>query len=177
MFHLMWLLVKISIYIVYWFVKIIVYILALVTSLVTASFWNNSKEENKSEKDNYEIKNYYEKLNYSYNKEEKYKIVHKEEYGITQATDTELRVTIEKIQELYKELGFNVKVIDIVKKKYITEYEVIFPNTTTQFDILSVSNKIIDEFQIDGIKIVRNNKKNNRIYIQIPLKYEKHLLR
>lgn len=163
MFHLMWLLVKVSIYIVYWFVKIIVYILALVVSLVTSSSWNNSKEENKSEKDNYEIKNYYEKLNYSYNKEE---------YGITQATDTELRVTTEKIQELYKELGFKVKVIDIIKKKYITEYEVIFSNTTTQFDILSVSNKIIDEFQIDGVKIVRNNKKNNRIYIQIPLKYE-----
>lgn len=175
MFHLIWLFVKISIYIVYWFVKIIAYILTLVISLVTAIFLNNSKKEHKLEEENYEVKNYYEKLDYNYNKKEKYKIVRKEEYGITQITDTELKVTTEKIQELYKELGFNVKVIDIIKKKYITEYEVIFPNTITQFDILSVSNKIIYEFQIDGVRIVRNNKKDNRIYIQIPLKYVKTL--
>lgn len=68
-----------------------------------------------------------------------------------------------------------MKVINIIKEKYITEYEVIFPQNVTQADILSVSNKVIAEFQIDGVKIVRNMKKNNRIYIQIPLKYEKTL--
>ena len=80
-----------------------------------------------------------------------------------------------KIQEIYKELGFDVKVINIIKEKYITEYEGIFSQNVTQADILSISGKVINEFEIDGVKIVGNTKKNNRIYIQIPLKYEKTL--
>ena len=121
-----------------------------------------SKEINKCD---YNVENYNEKLQY-YNKNEN------KDFILSQVTDTELKVTVEKIQELYNELGFKVKVIDIIKKKYITEYEVIFSREITQSDILSVSNKIIEEFQIDGVKIVRNLQKENRIYIQIPLKYE-----
>ena len=123
----------------------------------------------------YDIENYYEKSS-NYNKKEiEEPIVHKSEYKLTQITDIELKITIDKIQEIYKELGFYVKVINIIKEKYITEYEVIFPQEVTQADILSVSSKVIAEFQIDGVKIVRNMKKNNRIYIQIPLKYEEIL--
>ncbi len=122
-----------------------------------------SKEINKCD---YNVENYNEKLQY-YNKNEK------NDFILSQVTDTELKVTVEKIQELYNELGF--KVIDIIKKKYITEYEVIFSREITQSDILSVSDKIIEEFQIDGVKIVRNLQKENRIYIQIPLKYEETL--
>ena len=124
---------------------------------------------------NCNVDNYYEKL-YYYDKHKNIDFaIPKNEYILSPITDTELKVTVEKIQELYSGLGFKVKVIDIVKKKYITEYEVIFSRNITQSDILSVSDKIIEEFQIDGIKIVRNSKKENRIYIQIPLKYEETL--
>lgn len=64
-----------------------------------------------------------------------------------------------------------MKITGIVKKKYLTEYELIFSNTVTQADILSISGKVIDDFQIDGVKIIRDTKRNNRIYIQIPLVY------
>ena len=131
----------------------------------------------------YNVENYNEKLNYYNNFDKKiaifsfnyYNKKRNKDFILSQVTDTELKVTVEKIQELYNELGFKVKVIDIIKKKYITEYEVIFSRKITQSDILSVSNKIIEEFQIDGVKIVRNLQKENRIYIQIPLKYEETL--
>lgn len=58
-----------------------------------------------------------------------------------------------------------------MKKRYLTEYELIFPNNVTQTDILNISSKVIDDFQIDGVKIIRDTKRNNRIYIQIPLVY------
>lgn len=134
---------------------------------------NISKDYN--DEYNCNVDNYYEKL-YYYDKHKNIDFaIPKNEYILSPITDTELKVTVEKIQELYSGLGFKVKVIDIVKKKYITEYEVIFSRNITQSDILSVSDKIIEEFQIDGIKIVRNSKKENRIYIQIPLKYEETL--
>ena len=114
------------------------------------------------------IANYYEKLHYKTTKNKKRCV-------LIQLTDTELKVTIEKIQELYRELGFCVKVIDVMKKKYTTEYEVAFMQGITKEDILSVSNEIIGEFQIDGVKIIGDSKKYNRIYIQIPLKYEETL--
>ena len=124
---------------------------------------------------NCNIDNYYKKLHY-YDKQKNIVLtIQKNEYTLSPITDTELKVTVEKIQELYSELGFKVKVIDVVKKKYITEYEVIFSMNITQSIILSVSDKIIEKFQIDGIKIVRNLKKENIIYVQIPLRYEKTL--
>lgn len=128
-----------------------------------------------SDEYNCNVDNYYEKLHYYDKPKNIESATQKKKYILSQITDTEIKVTIEKIQELYSELGFKVKVIDIVKKKYITEYEVIFSSNITQYDILSVSDKIIREFQIDGVKIVRNSKKENRIYVQIPLKYEETL--
>jgi hypothetical protein len=105
----------------------------------------------------------------------KNKTIKSEKYELIPITDLQCKITIEKIQELYKEQGFYVKVIDIVKKKYITEYEIIFQKEISQFEILSVSDKIIENFSIDGVRIISNTKKNNRIFIQIPLKYEKTL--
>lgn len=134
---------------------------------------NVSKEYNNEY--NCNVDNYYEKLHYYDKPKNIDSVIHKNKYMLSQITDTEVKVTVEKIQELYNELGFRVKVIDIVKKKYITEYEIIFSRNITQSDILSVSDKIIEEFQIDGVKVIRNSKKENRIYIQIPLKYEKTL--
>ncbi len=139
------------------------------TKVPTIKNINDNNDKYTANRHDESIKDYYEKLHY-YDKKQT-----KREYTIKQITDTELRVVTGKIQELYRELGFNVKVIDIVKKKYITEYEIIFSQENTQTDILSVSNEVIDEFQIDGVKIIRNTKKDNRIYIQIPLKYEETL--
>lgn len=104
--------------------------------------------------------------------EEKTKV---QEYKIIPLTDLQCKITIEKIQELYKELGYNVKVIDIIKNKYMTEYEVIFSRDISQYEIMSISNKIIEKFSIDGTRIIRDRKNDNRIFIQIPLKYEETL--
>ena len=38
--------------------------------------------------------------------------------------------------------------INIIKEKYITEYEGIFSQNVTQADILSISGKVINEFEI-----------------------------
>ena len=192
MFQLIWLLFCLPFYILSITVGIGIYLFILIIKLikiVIKAFFKSVKSQKKYEKairkkniketnyldtskvnNNfyYNVENYNEKLNY-YNKKRN------KDFILSQVTDTELKVTVEKIQELYNELGFKVKVIDIIKKKYITEYEVIFSRKITQSDILSVSNKIIEEFQIDGVKIVRNLQKENRIYIQIPLKYEETL--
>lgn len=199
MFQLIWLLVCAPFYILYIFIKISIYVIIFIIEIISAIIKcfsledknekryrgvdikqkNNKIEQNElyvSKEYNCNVDNYYEKLHYYDKQEEMNPVIHKNKYMISQITDTELKVTVEKIQELYNELGFNVKVIDIVKKKYITEYEVIFSRNITQSDILSVSDKIIDEFQIDGVKVVRNSKKENRIYIQIPLRYEETLI-
>ncbi len=198
MFQLIWLLICALFYILYISIKISIYIVIFIIEIISGIIKCFLPEEKKpkrykvvnvKQKDdkinqnksnvpkeyNYNVDNYYEKLHY-YDKQTNIDPeMQKSEYRLSQITDTELKVTVEKIQELYNELGFKVKVIDIVKKKYVTEYEVIFSSNITQSDILSVSDKIIEEFQIDGVKITRNSKKENRIYIQIPLKYEETL--
>lgn len=198
MFQLIWLLLCAPFYILYISIKISIYAVIFIIEVISGIIKcflpeeknqkrykgvnikqkNNKINQNKlnvSKEYNCNVDNYYEKLHY-YDKQKNIDpVIHKNKYILSQITDTELKVTVEKIQELYNELGFKVKVIDIVKKKYITEYEVIFSSNITQSDILSVSDKIIEEFQIDGVKIARNSKKENRIYIQIPLKYEETL--
>lgn len=195
MFQLIWLLlcfpfymlsiaIGIIIYIVYFCIKIISIVIGCLLKngqgakkykkvIRKPKQLNTLKNNNNEYNDN--IENYYEKLHYYDEKEKKNIVSYGKEYALSQVTDLELKITIEKIQELYNELGFKVKVIDITKKKYITEYEIIFSRDITQADILLVSNKIIEEFQIDGVKIVGNPKKENRIYIQIPLRYEETL--
>lgn len=202
MFQLIWLLVCLPLYIFYISIKISVYVFIFIieaiggiikcflpeeknqkqykaVSIKTKNNKFNQNELNVPKDHNNEyncnVTNYYEKLYYYDEQKNIDSAIQKNEYILSQITDVELRVTVEKIQELYDELGFKVKVIDIVKKKYITEYEVIFSRNVTQSDILSVSDKIIENFQIDGVKIVGNSKKENSIYIQIPLKYEKAL--
>lgn len=96
-------------------------------------------------------------------------------YKANPPTETEIKITINKIQEIYKEQNFTVKVIGVTKKKYVTEYEIIYSKDIAQSDIIAVSSKIVDEFEPDGVKIIRNTKNNNRIYLQIPFKYEKTL--
>lgn len=167
-FYLFYIVVKVEIY-------ILIFIIKLISNIVAALLQNERNyKSNKFKTTNslISIENNSKKLSYN---DEKEVIVHKSEYKLTQITDIELKITIDKIQEIYKELGFDVKVINIIKEKYITEYEVIFPQNVTQAGILSVLGKVINEFEIDGVKIVGNTKKNNRIYIQIPLKYEKTL--
>lgn len=202
MFQLIWVLVCLPLYIFYISIKISVYVFIFIieaiggiikcflpeeksqkqykaVSIKTKNNKFNQNELNVPKDHNNEyncnVANYYEKLHYYDEQKNIDSTIQKNEYILSQITDVELRVTVEKIQELYDELGFKVKVIDIVKKKYITEYEVIFSRNVTQSDILSVSDKIIENFQIDGVKIVGNSKKENSIYIQIPLKYEKAL--
>lgn len=191
MFQLIWLLLCAPFYILYISIKISIYAVIFIIEVISGiikCFLPEEKNQkryngvdikqnelNVSKEYNCNVDNYYEKLHYYDKQKDMNPVIHKNKYMISQITDTELKVTVEKIQELYNELGFKVKVIDIVKKKYITEYEVIFSRNITQSDILSVSDKIIDEFQIDGVKIARNPKKENRIYIQIPLKYEETL--
>lgn len=192
MFQLIWLLLCFPFYMLSIAIGIIICIFAFsikIISIVIGCFLKNGKGTKKYKKTirkpkqlntlknnnneyNHNLENYYEKLHYYDEKENESLITYRKEYMLSQVTDLELKITIEKIQELYNELGFKVKVIDVTKKKYITEYEIIFSRDITQTDILLVSDKIIEEFQIDGVKIVGNPKKENRIYIQIPLRYE-----
>lgn len=94
------------------------------------------------------------------------------EYKATEPSDLEIQITINKIQEIYKEYGFNVKVIDIRKNKYDTEYEIIFPIENTQDEICNISKNILEEFKLDGTNIRTNNKrirnKRNRIILSVP---------
>lgn len=179
--QLIFLLFCLPFYVIYWCCYALVFLISIISGIYKIL---TRKKDNKKVDPNIldydrdynisNIKDYYNKLHYN-TKENKEKIKSKKEYNIVQLTDTELRLTTEKIQELYKELGFNVKVVGIEKKKYITEYEVIFPKEITQFDILSVSSEIVNKFQIDGVKIVGDTKKDNRMYIQIPLRYQETL--
>lgn len=145
MFKLILTLFFLPFYVFYWSFKIFLGIFVFITNLISnthKTYCLNKDNKNISKvstdysidysTDN--IENYYEKLNYL----PKETNIRKKEYNVVQATDTELRVTINKIEELYKELGFDVKVIDIIKKKYITEYEVIFSKEISQYEILSV---------------------------------------
>lgn len=96
-----------------------------------------------------------------------------ENYKLVEPSDYQYKININKIESLYNELGFNAKVIDIVKNKYCTEYEVIFPYETDIYKVMSVSRIIKDEFDIDGVNIKRLKKKVNHIYMCVPLEYKK----
>ncbi len=176
MFQLIWLLFCLPFYILYLAIKMFIYIVIFIISLISFIFdiVSKKKKNKKIVKNNLKIDNI-QKINYNSKLENIQEKTIKREFQLIQLTDIELKLTTQKIQELYKELGFYVKVIDIKRKKYITEYEVIFSREVTQSDILLVSDKIIEKFQIDGVKIVRNLQKENRICIQIPLKYEETL--
>lgn len=94
-------------------------------------------------------------------------------YKLVPPTETEIKITITKIQEVYKELGFNVKVIDIRKNKYNTEYEIIFDKNIMQYQILSseISQKLRDEFAIDGVSIKPKKGTVNHLFIAVPFEY------
>ena len=96
------------------------------------------------------------------------------EYKLIPPTETEIRVTIDKIQEIYKELGFIVKVIDIRKERYATEYKVVFDKNITHYQILSLekSLKLKEEFSIDGISIKAEKGKKNHLIISVPYEYK-----
>lgn len=168
---LMWWSIKLVGYLI---IYIVVAIASLISSISLKKNQNNKKTQeiaNAETKDSFDVEKYYENLENEVRNKRNKILIDKKENGPIPITDTELRITIEKIQDLYKEFGFEVKITGIVKKKYLTEYELIFSNTVTQADILSISGKVIDDFQIDGVKIIRDTKRNNRIYIQIPLVY------
>lgn len=194
MFRLLLLLICLPFYIIYFGVKITFYGTIIITSFFISlikTFRVKNEVTKSNEKIQREVKknihkdskiaqfskytniNTY-KLNkktqceHDINPDKKYK------YELTQLSDLQCKITIERIQELYREYGFNVKVIGVNKKKYLTEYELIFSREINQFEILSISDKIIENFSLDGVRIVKGNK-NNRIIIQIPLKYEKHI--
>lgn len=155
-------------YIIYLFLKIIIYLINLFDNLHT---------KGQNESNNYSIKNdRLNKLNgIDMDCEPKHKALlpRKKGFELVSPTDVQYKITIDKIQEIYKNLGFNVKVIDIKKNKYNTEYEIIFSlQKTTQYDILAVSNRVIDKFDIDGVKIASRSKKINKIFLTVPLEYK-----
>lgn len=181
MFNLIVLLLCLPFYITYWIIKLVYNFLLFVINLIFSN--KNSNKNIENYENNYNVSNInnveYTILQSNRDFINNQKVTNNinvknniEQNKLIPLTDTELRITVEKIQELYKELGFNVKVIDIIKQKYITEYEIIYSQEITQYDILSVSSEIVDKFQVDGVRIIRDTKKDNRIYIQIPLRYK-----
>lgn len=96
-----------------------------------------------------------------------------EEYELIKPSDYQYKMNINKIESLYNELGFNAKVINIVKNKYCTEYEVIFPYETDIYKVMSVAQIIKNEFNIDGVNIKGLKDKSNRIVLLVPLEYKR----
>ena len=171
MFYLILIIIFLPFYMFYFFIKVFAYIIIFTISLIKLIFEKRHEKVHEDymeempqilESDNYNIENsdlYNIRSNNNYNKLYINPIKpNKKECLLIQLTDTELRATVEKIQELYKKNGFDVKVIDIKKKKYTTEYEIIFSRENTQYEVLSISNKIIENFSIDGFNITRNTK-------------------
>ena len=126
MFSLICLLFCLPFYILYLFVKVFIYLIAFILSLIS----NIHRKPNKSE-DNEEyyaerntlntsndynflninkydghIKGYYDNSYCNNVENSKQPVINRRRNDFVQLTDTELKITIEKIQELYKELGF-----------------------------------------------------------------------
>ena len=181
---IMWVFMLI-IYIVFFYFGLMFYIIKMIFKFIISIF-SISKIKKLKDIRNEEKKVYYDaaRTNFTekylnpiattYQELEKYKSTYepiiktKQKIKLVKPSDIQYKMTSEKIEELYKEQGFNVKVIDIVNNKYDTEYEVIFSKDTTQYDILLISGKIKDEFNIDGVNIKGANNKPNRLYITIP---------
>ncbi len=197
MFHLLLFLFCFPFYVMYWAIKVLFYAITVIVSfiinLIQISSQSNIREDIIKNNEKKTVKRTYGEIRdegnsniqsnkyidlYDLNKKTKNKnddVDNKNyKFELTELSDLECKITIEKIQELYKECGFQIKVVGVEKKKYLTEYELIFPNEISQYEILSISDKIIENFSIDGVRIIKANK-NNRIVIQVPLKYEKHL--
>ena len=197
MFHLLLFLFCFPFYVMYWEIKVLFYAITVIVSfiinLIQISSQSNIREDIIKNNEKKTVKRTYGEIRdegnsniqsnkyidlYDLNKKTKNKnddVDNKNyKFELTELSDLECKITIEKIQELYKECGFQIKVVGVEKKKYLTEYELIFPNEISQYEILSISDKIIENFSIDGVRIIKANK-NNRIVIQVPLKYEKHL--
>lgn len=165
MFHIIIYIFYTICYLLIWIFKLVVYVSIFIIRLMYSFFIKNQKEINITNTDRFEG---YEKLDFNIELENK-KI---EEYKLVEPNDLEYKMTIGKIEDSYKKLGFNVKVTDIKKNKYNTEYEVIFTQETTQFEILSVSSEVIDNFIIDGVNIKPMKKQSNKIIVCIPLEYK-----
>lgn len=92
---------------------------------------------------------------------------------VVQPTELKCRITIERIQELYKQQGVDVKVIGIKNNKYDTAYEIIFDLKIPQQKIIKISDEIRQDFDMDGVNIKSIDTKPNRLFITIPLEYKK----
>ncbi|MDO4282343.1 MAG: hypothetical protein Q4D02_01790 [Clostridia bacterium] len=119
--------------------------------------------------DNYNTvgKSYVRKFDYGYGEELK-----KKEFKLVEPSDYEYQITINKIEGLYSDLGFNVKVINVEKNRYNTGYEIIIPIETNRDDIISLWDDISHEFNVDGTNIKPMKKKANHLMVYVPLEYK-----
>ena len=177
MFHLIIYIIYGSLYCIAMFFVFAYYVLKFFIMIIITllkTIFNRKEKFNytKIKEDFYypEIKTNFNISNVVPNREEN--IERKKEFKLVEPTDLEYKMEILKIEDIYKKLGFIVKVTNIKKNKYNTEYEVIFNREIDPYDIFAISDSIISEYSIDGVNIRRMKKEKNKLILSIPLEYK-----
>lgn len=172
MFKLIWYLMFLPFYMMIWLVQLYVFIFRVIIKIFERK---NSKKDIKNwnvtdeiiSNTDYQIyknniKEYEGKLLVNRKKDSDYELIRPEE--------NQYKTISNNIENIYKEFGYNVRVVNIEKNRYNTAYEVIFSkNETSQYEILTKSDIVKSKFTIDGVDIKPKKKSDNRIVIYIPL--------
>lgn len=181
MFKLVWYIIFLPFYMLTWGIKIYVLIFkAIIKAVIELCEYSKKKErvENWNRVDEI-VKDLDYKSNENIIDIPKAKEYKKEStivssgYELVRPEEKEYKKVADNIENIYKELGYNVRVVNIEKNRYNTSYEIIFSeNETSQYELLSKSDVIKSKFTIDGVDIKPEKKISNRIIIYIPLEFK-----